>query len=483
MSGYYIKLSAYLMFLWILCVIPLYGQTNNCIELGDKIVCSIKEDEKGVIGPFRVPNSSNVVIQITEKSPFDDCSFGEIKLTDIKETDPITTILQLFTKAATGLTLANLSVSPAVKSIDPSTFVANTDEKRLLRDALFLQRNLEGALSVSSATITVQGSYTRTVINPLFANPPRNAAAYNAIVPGIKTQIENYISQPEATFESEQVRYAILRERLKVMLNTPGNDPAAGLLPDIMTILNNIGGQLTALKTNYDSLSTAKTQFKAILAFLEDTDFIVNSGGGFQKDLPLPRFNQQEARTSVSCSNTFTKKTTIPQIPVVVLYKSDSPLFVSVGPLFSTLPKQKLGITPINTGLNSSGAPTFRSEFGIVDRASFQVIPFVFINYRIKQFGRGSNPVKPAPFSFNLSAGVGVNPNSGSSEVEYFVGGGLGYKKYLIQFGDHVGRFQEGFTGGFNIGDTVPASFPSTLPIRKVYKHRFGIGFSYRITF
>src|SRR5262249_59591040 len=81
------------------------NQDDNCVAENNKIVCSIKESEPKALGPIQVPNFSKVTIRVTEKSPFDDCALAEVKLTEIKVADPITTILGLLTKAATGAPL------------------------------------------------------------------------------------------------------------------------------------------------------------------------------------------------------------------------------------------------------------------------------------------------------------------------------------------------------------------------------------------
>ena len=479
MSNNYVKLSVGVVFLWVFSAIPFYAQTDDCVLENGKIVCPIKQTGQDIVGPLTVPNSSKVVVRITEKSPFDDCNFTEIKLTEIKQTDPIITILQLFTKAATGV-----SLSSATAALAPENLGGTNEEKLLFRDAKILSNNIQSSLSTSQSTITTQGDYTRNDINRLFSVPPRDAVTYGNVVPEVEDKLREFISEPEKSLVAERLRYTLLFDRFKTLLNARGG--SVGSDPDeplalIQEVINTIDGQLVALKTNYDSINAARAQFKLILAFLEDTDLLVSSGKGFQKDLSLLGFSQQAASTTIVCSNSYTKKVTTGPIPVTVLYKDNPKLSVSVGPLLSTIPKQRLGTTPVSTGLNSSGAPTFRTEFAVVDRASYQVIPFAFFNYRIYEFGRGSNPVKPSLFSLHLSAGFGVNPNSGSNEVEYFVGPAIGFKRYLIQFGDHIGRFQKGFNGGFNIGDTVPASFPSALPIRKVYRHGFGIAFSYRL--
>lgn len=61
---------------------------DSCSYDADKIVCSVSESNPQAIGPLQVDNSSHVVIRVTTKSPFDDCTLGDIKTAEIKPPDP-----------------------------------------------------------------------------------------------------------------------------------------------------------------------------------------------------------------------------------------------------------------------------------------------------------------------------------------------------------------------------------------------------------
>lgn len=75
---------------------------TTCKSEGGRIICLANESDPKAVGPLHVPNESKIILRIPDKSPFDDCTLAEVKLTEIKESDPIVTILQLLTKAATG---------------------------------------------------------------------------------------------------------------------------------------------------------------------------------------------------------------------------------------------------------------------------------------------------------------------------------------------------------------------------------------------
>jgi hypothetical protein len=130
---------------------------------------------------------------------------------------------------------------------------------------------------------------------------------------------------------------------------------------------------------------------------------------------------------------------------------------------------KQIGINPVSTGTAADGTSTFRLTFTETDRADGQLVPFTFYNYR---FWGGRK------FNLNGSGGVGVNPNNGSAQVEFFFGGSLGFNNVFLQLGGHVGRWQE-LGGGLVIGDAVPAVIP--VPIERRYTVRPSVGVSYKL--
>jgi hypothetical protein len=470
-----------------LFAIPIYAQIDNCKRENGRIVCEVSERDPYQLGPIQVPNESKVVIRITDKSPFDNCVLTETTLTPITEPDPLTAMISLFTKLATGAALPSTLITQPQPTPSPSPsprpkpagYDVNKLSGRIFDASDELDRSVTTELSTSKAIINRQKTLLED-INNLMSSPPRNNNEFNTgTAPSLILRLNSELNNTKDMSSDEaRSRYISLREQVKTV-----NEP---IVVDILNVLGEIAPKLTELEVRYEAINSARSLFKTVVKILESTQNAINANQNpFVQDITdLIRYNQNRAKTAITCSNIITKKKTFNEqkIPVDISYRRrDSNLSVSAGPLLSTIPKQKLGTTPINTGLNSSGAPTFRSDFAVIDRASYQIIPFAFFSYRVKNFGDSSNPVKPPKFSLHFSAGVGANPNSGTTEVEYFVGPSIGFKKFLIHFGDHIGRFQKGFKGGFNIGDPVPASFPSTLPIEKKYRHGFGISLSYKL--
>jgi hypothetical protein len=481
-----IKIVGCFCILFFLCTIAVIGQCKEEMRGGEKvIVCDISETNPFPLGSVRVPNQSRVIIKITNKSPFDECELTELKLTPIVEPDPIEKMLILFAKGFGGLPAAGAGGGvPALVTVAPRFAPPATLAEKLYDMTKQLKEDFTFDLKRADIT-TKRQKLLLDELNNFIKYAPRNSTDFNnaRVINGTNIKSGTVLISDLFTelnrneiyeLELRTSNYNSIRKQVEKL-----NDL---LVPEILQDLDEINSNLTKYKSVYEAMENARAIFKSNYNLLKDVqDELIAGKDPFSQELiaALP-FTQQSAQRNVICKNSSTKKSVFSDpVPIAFLFKKDSPLSVSVGVLLSTSAKQKLGITQINTGTNSS--PSFRNEFAVVDRASYQVIPFGFINYRLMYFGSKSNVAKPPDFSLNISAGVGVNPNSGTNEIEYFIGPSIGYKRFFIQFGDHIGRFQKGFTGGFNIGDTVPANFPSALPIQKEYRHRFGIAFSYRL--
>lgn len=227
-------------------------------------------------------------------------------------------------------------------------------------------------------------------------------------------------------------------------------------------------GRIAAAKAVLGDLSTARQQFAKISDVVRSLTF---------QDLPkiqlTPSQKNAKATTTVTCSNLIGGDSIDP-VTVIVSYK-DIPLVTSTAGVLVTLtPKQVIGTTPVKTG-TSSGVATFKTVFAVTDRVPAQAIPFSFINLRLHYWRLGSRLL-----TVSGSGGIGVNPNSGTKEVEFFTGTAFGVGNLYLHFGAHFGEFKN-LGGGFAIGETVPSSFPSIVPINKGYTIHPSFAVTYRL--
>jgi hypothetical protein len=86
----------------------------------------------------------------------------------------------------------------------------------------------------------------------------------------------------------------------------------------------------------------------------------------------------------------------------------------------------------------------------VTDRGQVQLVPMAFVNYRIfpyasSHYGKGKE--SELVWTTHLSAGVGVNPNTGTNQPEFFFGMGIGLNRFMLHPGIHVGRTEN--LGGY----------------------------------
>ena len=120
--------------------------------------------------------------------------------------------------------------------------------------------------------------------------------------------------------------------------------------------------------------------------------------------------------------------------------------------------------------------------FQMTDRAQVQLIPMAYVNYRIghyrsSHYGKGKED--ELVWTTHLSAGFGVNPNTGTNQPEFFLGFAIGLNHFMFHPGVHFGR-TESLGGGYSLNTAVPAGV-TTAPISWNYHPAFSIGFSVRV--
>ena len=131
----------------------------------------------------------------------------------------------------------------------------------------------------------------------------------------------------------------------------------------------------------------------------------------------------------------------------------------------------------------SSNAAGYNTIFALTDRSQAQVLPMANVNYRLGSYishWGGRTGEDERVITGALSAGLGINPNSGTAQPEFFVGTAIGINKLMIHPGIHYGR-EQSLGGGFVQGATVPAGFSGNPPINWRYYPAFSIGFSVRV--
>lgn len=446
--------------------------------------------------PFKFLNGTAVTL-VVKRSPVNTCTLT-MKREELKpEPNPLAQFLKVIT---------GLGVIPLFKSNDAGTDVpeeickdvpavnppSSPDVARIEAEIKYLLETLKrsvGELDATRAkyktlndkigdftgckndicdTITVDG---KEVVKPEF-----NTAKNN-----LKNAVDVELKNEVPSIESAELQMSTLKKAIAEGYKKT-NDPAEeAWVRSVNQRLDCLARNLEPIRKKRESLAAARIELERF------RDLLNAHQSKVADERRLIADNDAKVTGTITCTNYFTKQVatelvtrsgnaggeqsvSIEPIPFTVTYQNPPRGSVSAGLLFTTLDKRQIGIQPVRTGTAADGTSTFRLTFAETDRADGQLVPFTFYNHRIW----GSRK-----FSLNGSGGVGVNPNNGATQVEFFFGGSLGFNNFFLQLGGHVGRWQE-LGGGFTLGDTVTAS-PPVVPIERRYTVRPSIGVSYKL--
>lgn len=181
---------------------------------------------------------------------------------------------------------------------------------------------------------------------------------------------------------------------------------------------------------------------------------------------------------SVTCvSDAAPTQATTDAITYSALYQNVPALTVSAGLLTTFLPKKVIGIQGI-----AGTANTYTSYFKVTDSSRAQVFPMAFVNFRTGGAHLTTWPGQPENelvIANSVSAGIGINPNTGTNQAEFFLGDAISFGRVYIHMGAHFGR-TENLGGGFQLDTPAPTGL-SSAPVNWSYHSAFSIGLSVRL--
>jgi len=464
----------------LLCPIAAMAQQGSALSNlfrrnpgGGAATVTIDTPNTAIPRPTEVPNATRVTVTGT-KSPVDKCTVATTR----EELPPEPNPLGQLVKILTGIPGA-ASITTCAAAVD-----GPDDSARRINAALdSLQRNVDASAQELG---TIQGEYKEAgnrisnFVACIKTEDNSDICSNTAIFISERTKLQVKLATQLDTripvIESAELELAsvkkLLQERIKTSSPSPTQAEQAWL-DNVNLRLNCLGKHIAFLRETIESLKTSRSELERFTALL-DTHIALfpdNTNGRLTTyRAVLPEDNNAKVSGTVTCTNFFTKQVSVDPIPFTVTYHDIPFASVTMGVLFTTLNKREIGTSPVRTGTAADGTPTFRNTFAETDHAANQIVPFSFFNVYLSGTRR---------LNLNFTSGVGINPNNGSNQAEFFVGGAIGFKNVYVQFGGHIGRWQE-LGGGFVLGETVPADFPGA-PIERRYTMRPAIGISYRL--
>ncbi|HEY0170703.1 MAG TPA: hypothetical protein VGB98_06745 [Pyrinomonadaceae bacterium] len=277
------------------------------------------------------------------------------------------------------------------------------------------------------------------------------------------------VDREPTVIESAELQMASLKKAITDGYKKRGGDVEAVWIDSVNQRLDCLAKNLEVARKGRAYLQNTRGEFEAFYELLKKHKG--EAAEGSYKKVLIADSNAKLTGT-VTCTNYFTKQAAFDPIPFTVTYQPFSPHALTGGVLFSTLGKRQIGGVGVRTGTGENSATLTRVTIAETDTAEGQVIPFSFYNYR---FLGGQK------FGLNATGGVGVNPNNGTAQVEFFAGGALNIRNVFVQLGGHFGRWQD-LGGGLTIGDLLPAGVGAPpLPIERRYTLRPAVGVSYKL--
>lgn len=433
---------------------------------GGNVTVTVDAPTDRIPTPVRVNNGTAVTVT-GAKSPFSTCTVTT-KREELKpEPNPIGQFLKLLAGAAPIPASLADEACPAPAGVA----IPDDDEARRIEAALAnIRTNLnQSHTEVTQARTQHEGTATRVsrFINCRGADGVTNICTNETTLDTQKTEVGaevlGRLNSPLPVVESVTLQIDSLKKVLAERYKTPRPGEEAWLA-GVNSRLDCFAKHLAALNQSLAALKTVRAELETF------SDLLAAHQTSFKYSKVLPEDNDAKVSGTVTCTNFFTKQVTVEAIPFTVTYQNIPRASVTAGVLFSTLEKRVVGTQAERTGTAADGTPTFRTIFADTDRSSNQLVPFSFFNVYLSGTRR---------MNLNLTGGVGVNPNNGKNQAEFFLGGAVGFNNVYIQFGGHIGRWQE-LGGGFRLGETVPDKFTG-VPIERRYTMRPAIGISYRI--
>jgi hypothetical protein len=262
---------------------------------------------------------------------------------------------------------------------------------------------------------------------------------------------------------------------------------AAGLLkpsadPDDLNRLENDEASAAALQ-NADTklrateaiMATAYAQVAKVWQHVSGPTSIVDDRHLYEA-LDLTPARDSDLSASVTCTSLVDNSITLGPVPIAI--HAGIPLFVfSAGAVISLTPVQSFGEIPVNDPNAASG---FDTEIEATTTNRFQAIPFAFETFRFLPWRQ--EHWKVAGFEgLGLTGGLGFNPYSGVTGVDFFSGLSVRItNKIYLHGGLHSGRYVYlDRNSGFDVSKALPSGFPSSVPTVTRFTHHLALAASY----
>jgi hypothetical protein len=415
---------------------------------------------------LRVPNGRSALVTLVNKSPFEKCT-ADKKREEIPDPSAIPSLLSLISGAAGSLSLIPVPAPPRGAPPSPSK---SLDDQLVFA----LQSTSFEAIRVRGEFDKLQTAYKTEAdaLATFFQTPYRNGngpggAAFATDHGTRTTSLAAVLTSTVPSLAGAEALYAGALKLLQKYQETPGWDPETLRLHAELLAMSR--SHIDAEKDVQAKLSAARERLSAVAEYLKQI-----ATPDWRQRFTIAADRNAKITGAVSCVDSQSQKATLDPVAFTIIFQDPPRFSLGAGVLISSLEKNSIGPASTVT-TRPTDLPTTAVLKLVSSPTRPQVMPFSLVHIRLGGVKKWQN----RDLSFNLSPGIGVNPNNSGNEAEFFTGVSLGIGGFYLSGGAHIGHGLEP-GGGFRIGDTLPNDI-KTVPLVKPWKPGFGFAVTYRI--
>ncbi len=226
--------------------------------------------------------------------------------------------------------------------------------------------------------------------------------------------------------------------------------------------------RLATLQKSIDQLAIARDALRAVAKSLEPS-----------QSIPVLTGANSTLSGNVTCIDDPTQKPWDQDVPVTIDFEELPRWNAAVGLLVSSLGRLQYDLVPTNphqVPATSTTPASFAADtiIGQKARSPVQLVPFTLVNFRTGDFVKWNKQ-----FTWGPAFGIGVNPNNGDTQAEYFEGAYLAIGPVSFFAGIHNGRRQR-IQSPFYPNEVVDTAI-LTVPLTHVWWNQPAIGISYQL--
>lgn len=433
----------------------------ECSKAKPGQACAIVIDRRAPVSgvSVKVENRTPVTVVLLHKSPFESCK-NEVKREELPDVSAIPTLLGLIKDAAG--TLVFPAAAPAERNDEAQQIIAALDRTRAEAET----QVAAGAAvkdAYEAANRKVKDFYKTDYYQ---SNGVADETLFKTKREAAVKAVDGALQQALPNTTGGEAAYKAVLAHFSAYVRSGSANP--NLIPLFEDQINRARTALDALSKLVSELQSARAKFESTKDYLKDLE----NPDWYATAAITPDINAK-LTGSFSCTSDISGKPTLdPPVVYTIIFQNTPRLSLTAGVLMSSLPRNSIGLEDV---LDKRENDVVTSHKELREHPSTpQAIPFSFLNVRIGSPWRWGDRL----MTFNVTPGIGLNPNNGDTHAEFFLGAALGFGNFFVTGGVHAGHKLRA-ANGFQPGDRPAGDL--TLPVETPWAPGGAVAVSYRI--